>query len=153
MSYHTGTMQPARTTYGTGVQYRWIEDPWGNAYEWCDGIRFDGSDIYVYNKPSEYSDTSGGTKTGTRPTTAYGYISQWSVPSVSGYDWALYPSTVSGSDSTYITDHCSYTSSGEVLCVGSDYGQAQNRGAFYLDGNAPSSSTGSGYGARLQYLP
>lgn len=152
MSYHTGTMQPARTTYGTGVQYRWIEDPWGNAYEWCDGIRFSGSDIYVYNKPSEYSDTSGGTKIGTRPTTR-GYISEWSIPSISGYDWALYPSAVSGSDSTYVADYCSYDSSGVVLCVGGFYYWNQERGAFFLGGSFTASSSYDTTGARLQYLP
>ena len=154
MSYHTGTMQSARTTYGTGVQYRWIEDPWGNAYEWCDGIRFSGSDIYVFNNPSEYSDTSGGTKTGTRPTVS-GYIFQWSVPSVSGYDWALYPSAVGGSatTSTYVADCCNCISSGAVLYVGGSYNQYQNHGAFFLDGNCAASDSSSVVGARLQYLP
>ena len=152
MSYHTGTMQSARTTYGTGVQYRWIEDPWGNAFEWCDGIRFSGSDVYVYNNPSEYSDTSGGTKTGTRPTTN-GYITQWSVPSVSGYDWALYPSAVSGSNSTYVADYCDYNSSGVVLYVGGDYHQNQNYGAFCLGGDCTASNSNGNVGARLQYLP
>lgn len=152
MSYHTGTMQSSRTTYGTGVQYRWIEDPWGNAYEWCDGIRFSGSDIYVFNNPSEYSDTSGGTKTGTRPTSG-GYISQWSVPSVSGYDWALYPSSVSGSDSTYVADYCLYNSSGVVLYVGGFYYQRQDCGAFYLGGDGTASDSSGLIGARLQYLP
>ena len=152
MSYHTGTMQSSRTTYGTGVQYRWIEDPWGNAYEWCDGIRFSGSDVYVYNKPSEYSDTSGGTKIGTRPA-PNGYISQWSVPSVSGYDWALYPSAVSGSDSTYVPDYCDCNSSGVVLYVGGNYSQSQDRGAFFLCGSYAASGSVSSIGARLQYLP
>ena len=152
MSYHTGTMQSTRTTYGTGIQYRWIEDPWANAYEWCDGIRFSGSDIYVYNNPSEYSDTSGGTKTGTRPTTS-GYISEWSIPSISGYDWALYPSAVNGSDSTYVADYCSYSGSGVVLFVGGNYNQSQNRGAFYLNGYYAASYSDSYVGARLQYLP
>ena len=151
MSYHTGTMQSTRTTYGTGVQYRWIEDPWGNANEWCDGIRFSDSDIYVYNKPSEYSDTSGGTKTGTRPATG-GYISQWSVPSVSGYDWALYPSAVGGSDSTEVADYCGYGNPGVVLQVGGCHYQRQYYGAFYLTCNS-AATTGSTVGARLQYLP
>lgn len=153
MSYHTGTMHSARTTYGTGIQYRWIEDPWANAYDWCDGIRFSGSDIYVFNNPSEYSDTTGGIKIGTRPTTS-GYITQWSVPSVSGYDWALYPSTVSGgSGSTYVADVCFYVSSGVELCVGGSYGQRDMYGAFFLNGNCTESESWGDIGARLQYLP
>ena len=154
MSYHTGTMHSARTTYGTGIQYRWIEDPWANAYDWCDGIRFSGSDIYVFNNPSEYSDTTGGIKIGTRPTTG-GYITQWSVPSVSGYDWALYPSTVSdrSTDNTYVADMCFYVSSGVELCVGGSYGQRDTYGAFFLNGNCTESESWGDIGARLQYLP
>ena len=154
MHYHTGTMQSSRTTYGIGVQYRWIEDPWANGFEWCDGIRFSGKDIYVYNKPYEYSDTSGGTKTGTRPKT-YGYISQWSVPSVSGYNWALYPSEVNGSGSTYVTDYCNYNTyvSGIVVSVGGGHAQNDNYGMFCLYGNNDASSSDSYTGTRLQYLP
>ena len=153
MSYHTGTIQSRRTTYGTGVQYRWIEDPWGNASEWCDGIRFSGSDIYVFNNPSEYSDATGGIKIGTGPTND-GYISQWSVPSVSGYDWALYPSAVSGSNSTYVPDWCSYYSSGVAPLIGGDYFQNdQGFGAFCLYGYGKVSVSASNNCARLQYLP
>ena len=153
MSYHTGTMHSTRDTYGTGIQYRWIEDPWANAYDWCDGIRFSGSDIYVYNNPSEYSDTTGGIKIGTRPTTS-GYITQWSVPSVSGYDWALYPSTVkTGTEATHVADMCFYVSSGVELCVGGSYGQRDTYGAFFLNGNCTESESWGDIGARLQYLP
>jgi hypothetical protein len=35
--YHTGTTQSARTTYGLGTQYRWIEGLWDNVYDWMDG--------------------------------------------------------------------------------------------------------------------
>lgn len=154
MSYHTGTMHSTRDIYGTGIQYRWIEDPWANAYDWCDGIRFSGSDIYVFNNPSEYSDTTGGIKIGTRPTTGGGYISQWSVPSVSGYDWALYPSTVTVStEATHVADVCFYVSSGVVLCVGGSYGQRDMYGAFFLNGNCTESESWNDIGARLQYLP
>lgn len=151
MQYHTGTTAANRTTYG-GTQYRYIEGLWDNCFDWCDGIYFSGINVYCIKNPSNFSDTSNGTKVGTRPTSG-GYISAWNVPSVSGYEYALYPSAVSGSDSTYICDYCSYNSSGVVLRVGGSYGQYQDRGAFCLLGVDAASSQNAGTGCRLMKLP
>ena len=152
MTYHTGTMQSSRSTYGVGVQYRWIEDPWGNALEWCDGIYFSGSSVYCIQNPAKFSDSSGGTKIGTRPTSD-GYISDWSLPTAAGFEYALYPSAVNGSETTYIADYCGYSSSGVVLYVGGYYGQDRNRGPFCLSGYYAASSCVADIGSRLQELP
>ena len=63
MPYHTGTMQTSKTTYGVGVQYRYIEDPWGNVLDWCDGVTFGpdennnaGEGIYCFEDFADYSD-------------------------------------------------------------------------------------------------
>ena len=152
MTYHTGTMQSSRSTYGVGVQYRWIEDPWGNALEWCDGIYFSGSSVYCIQNPAKFSDSSGGTKIGTRPTSD-GYISDWSLPTAAGFEYALYPSAVNGSETTYIADYCGYYSSGVVLYVGGSYSQYRGRGPFYLDGNGAASYYDTYIGSRLQELP
>ena len=152
MTYHTGTMQSSRSTYGVGVQYRWIEDPWGNALEWCDGIYFSGSSVYCIQNPAKFSDNSGGTKIGTRPTSD-GYISDWSLPTAAGFEYALYPSAVNGSETTYIADYCYYNSSGVVLFVGGDYGQYRYRGPFCLYGSYAASLYDTSIGSRLQELP
>ena len=154
MTYHTGTMQSSRTTYGAGIKYRGIEDPWGNVFEWCDGIRFSSSTVYAYNKPSEYSDTTGGTNVGSRPTTS-GVPTAFNMPSATGYEWAMYPSA-QVSDSTYskyVADYCYYYSSGVVLFVGGSYYQNQGCGMFYLDGNYGADYSSGSIGVRLQYLP
>lgn len=151
MAYHTGTNAANRSTYGH-TQYRHIEDLWGNVYDWCDGIYFAAANVYIINTPANFSDTSGGTKVGTRPTSS-NYISAWNVPSISGLEWALYPSAVSGSESTYICDYCYYDSSGVVLRVGGNYNQDQNRGAFCLNGHYNASYSHSYIGSRLQKLP
>ena len=152
MQYHTGTAKSSRSTYGVGCQYRWIEDLWGNVYDWVDGVYFSSSTIYGIKKPSSYSDTSGGTKIGTRPTSS-GYISAWGTPTASGFEWALYPSAVAGSESTYITDYCDYYSSGVVLRCGGYYSQNQSHGLFYLNGINSASSSYASIGCRLQKLP
>jgi hypothetical protein len=152
MPYHTGTMQASRTTYGVGCQYRYIEGLWDNVYDWCDGIYFSGANIYCIKNPSSFSDTANGTNIGTRPTSG-GYISAWSVPSASGFEYALYPSAVEGSETTYICDYCYYYSSGVVLLCGGSYYQAQYHGLFYLYGSNAASYSNVYIGCRLQKLP
>ena len=151
MVYHTGTSAASRTTYGS-VQYRHIEGLWDNVYDWCDGIRFSGSTVYCIANPASFSDTSGGTNVGTRATSS-GYISGWTNPTADGFEYALYPNAVSGSETTYVCDYCYYGASGVVLCVGGGYGQNQNYGAFYLVGNGAASVADAGIGCRLQKLP
>ena len=154
MQYHTGTNAANRTTYGH-TQYRYIEDLWGNVLDWCDGIYFAGTnktDVYAIKKPSDFSDTANGTKVGTRPNSG-NYISAWKVSDVSGFGWFMYPSAVSGTDSTYVGDYCSYYSSGVVLFVGGDYVQNQYRGLFCLYGGSAASGSYGCVGSRLLKLP
>ena len=151
MIYHTGTSAASRTTYGS-VQYRHIEGLWDNVYDWCDGIRFSGSTVYCIANPASFSDTSGGTNVGTRATSS-GWISGWTNPTADGFEYALYPNAVSGSETTYVCDYCSYNASGVVLLVGGDYGQDQGRGAFYLPGRNDASGQSNYVGCRLQKLP
>lgn len=154
MTYHTGTTQSSRTTYGH-TQYRYIEDLWGNVYDWCDGIRFNydtSAKVYLIKNPSTFSDTSGGTLIGTRSQSS-GYISAWKIPSVEGFEYGLYPSAFSGSQTTYICDYCRYSSSGKVLYVGGYYWQELDAGLFYLWGYSTASDKGSYIGSRLMKLP
>lgn len=152
MTYHTGTTAASRTTYAAGIQYRHIEGLWSNVYDWCDGIYFSGANVYCIKNPAGFSDTSGGTNIGTRPTSG-GWISAWSIPSVSGFEYALYPSAVAGSENTYVCDFCSYDASGVVLYVGGNYYQYQDHGAFSLYGYGVASVANAFIGCRLQKLP
>lgn len=151
MVYHTGTSAASRTTYGS-VQYRHIEGLWDNVYDWCDGIRFSGSTVYCIANPASFSDTSGGTNVGTRATSS-GYISGWTNPTADGFEYALYPNAVSGSETTYVCDYGNYSASGVVLRVGGNCGQDQYNGAFCLIGNVAASSAIAYIGCRLQKLP
>lgn len=157
MPYHTGTMQSSRTTYGVGCQYRYIEGLWDNVHDWCDGIYFSGSNMYCIKNPASFSDTANGTLVGTRPTSS-GYISAWNIPTASGFEYALYPSAVAGSKSTYTCDYCDYASNGVTLhCGGYSHENPHDNwqwyGLFYLDGGLGSSNSANDIGCRLQKLP
>ena len=151
MTYHTGTSAASRTTYGS-VQYRHIEGLWDNVYDWCDGIYFSGANIYCIKNPADFSDASGGTNVGTRATSS-GWISAWTTPTAGGFEYALYPNAVAGSDDTYVGDYCYYNAGGVVLRVGGYYFQGQDRGAFFLSGDYAASSAVAYIGCRLQKLP
>ena len=154
MTYHTGTNAASRTTYGH-IRYRNIEGLWDNVYDWCDGIYFAGTNktsVYCIKNPASFSDSSGGTLVGTRATSS-NYISGWTNPTASGYEYALYPNAVSGSESTYVCDYCHYNSSGVVLRVGGSYGQGQDFGAFYLNGSFGASYSVAYIGSRIMELP
>ena len=152
MTYHTGTNAANRTTYGH-TRYRYIEDLWGNVFDWCDGIYFSGASIYGIKNPANFSDTSGGTQVGTRATAA-NCIKAWTQPTASGFEYMLYPSeTISDSNyATYVCDHCVYSSSDVVLRVGGYYYQLQYHGLFYM-GDDTASYTAAYIGSRLQKLP
>ena len=148
MPYHTGTMEASRATYGR-TQYRYIEGLWDNVFDWMDGCYYSGG-MNIIKNPNNFSDTANGTLIGLPPGT--GYISGWNVPSVSGFDWAIYPSAVSGGSSSYVPDYWSYGASGPCLYCGGGYGQYLYHGLWYVYCSG-ASSVDSSIGCRLQILP
>lgn len=152
MQYHTGTNAADRTTYGE-VQYRHIEGLWSNLYDWVDGIYFNGTDVYCIKNPADFNDTTGGTLVGTRANTTND-IEAFFEPSATGFEYALYPNSVSGGDYTkYVTDTCRFSNSGVVLNVGGSMGNRTNvRGLFCMDGYSSASIAGGSNGSRLMKL-
>mgnify|MGYP000553262785 CR=1 FL=1 len=95
MTYHTG--RASGTDGATAVQYRHIENPWGNVFDWVDGVNFNGSTVYVCTDPAKYADdtSAGYTNAGTRASSS-GYISALGVSTTA--PWAIYPSSTGGSE-------------------------------------------------------
>lgn len=153
MTYHTG--RAAGTDGNVAVQYRNIENPWGNVLEWRDGIIFSGTAICTYNNPTQFVDTyggTGGTVRGNARASTSGWIKAW------GYDTTdnsfIYPNTVGGSATTFVPDCCSYYAGTRGLCVGGGYvNSGGGAGLFYLVGDLAPSLTSSDLGSRLQKLP
>ena len=154
MQYHTGTMQADRATYGVGCQYRYIEDLWGNIFDWYDGVYFSGSNVYAILNPADFSDTANGTKVSTRQTSS-GVPTTWGAPTAEGLEWALYPAAVTDDStySTYTCDQCGYNSSGVVLRGGGNCSQGAHCGLFCLSGSDAASGAYADIGCRLLKLP
>ena len=152
MTYHTGTVASARTGYG-GVQYRGIENPWGNVYDWIDGINFNSRAAYICTDPSKYADdTSTNYTSAGLSLPSSGNIK--TLGNCTALPWAFIPTGTGGSGTTYVPDYVYSYSGWCVLCVGGYSGNvAAGCGLFFFSGYCNSSGADSGIGARLLYVP
>lgn len=141
--YHTG--RAAGPDGGTAVQYRWVENLWGNVYQWVDGFNANGTTAYYCTDPSQYADdtTTGYTQIGTLP--ASGWIKDLTVTD----NGLLIPKTVGGSETTFIPDYAFSSSGWHVLFVGGDWSNGSSAGLLYFGASSASSYSGSNFSARL----
>ena len=144
MIYHTGTTASTRTGQGM-VQYRHIE--YGVKFTQYDGVYFVNYGIYLIKNPANFSDSSGGTLIGNRPSTSNGYISVFNVSSASGFEYALLPNAINGSSTTYTCSYYSYRSAANNFFLASSN---SNAGFFYFSGQTTS---GTGGTSRVMKLP
>ena len=150
MVYHTG--RASGSDGSTAVQYRHIENPWGNVYEWIDGVNFNSGTVYICTDISKYADdtTTNYTNIGTKAQ-SNGYISATGYSSTS--PWSFYPTSTSGSETTYIPDAANYNSGWRVLSVGGFWNYGSYAGLFDFAANDGSGLSGSSIGARLLFVP
>lgn len=148
MQYHTGTTAANRDTYGY-TQYRNIEGWWDNVYDWMDGCYYNSNGLNVIKNPNQFSDSANGTLVG-KPVA--GYPSDFTIPTQSGLEWALFPSAAAGSTTNYVPVYWSFNGSYPCLCHGGSYSQGQNHGPFcvYYGGTSGASAI---IGCRLQERP
>ena len=156
MTYHTGTTASARSDNGF-VQYRYIENLWANVIEFTDGIRHNAKDLYVYNNPSEFSDSIGGVLVGTLPTST-GLILKYNAPSIQDdlYAYALIPGANTNSNfETYVCDKYYYNGSGVTSYSGGAYtfSSGKENGLFCQAMDRNDSYTHNVLGSRLMKLP
>lgn len=144
MTYHTGE---ASTT--SGVQYRHIENVFGNIETFVDGINFSGNNVYVCTNPDEYADNtdSGYTYVGTK-TGSNGYIKALGFSETA--PWAFYPTSVEGSNTTYITDQCWNASSGWRTMASQGEGDED---ILYMAIDKTSTTSVNSISTRLMFIP
>ena len=149
MQYHTGTTAANRTTYGF-TQYRNIEGWWDNVYDWMDGCYYNSNGLNVIKNPAQFSDSGNGVLVG-KPAGS-GYPSDLAIPTQDGLEWALYPSAVNGSQTTYVPDSWYFSGSYPCLDRGGGYSQGLGHGPFCV-GRSSASGSYSDIGCRLQERP
>ena len=139
------TAAGANTDY---VSYRGVENFYGRAWQWIDGININERNVYVSGDPSKWADN-----------TAANYVAIGQVPSGSGSyqrdlmgGAALLPSSVTGASGTTFTGDALWTNSGWRVAYaggGADFGAPV--GALCVDLSDDSSVAGASFGGRLAY--
>ena len=147
MVYHTGR---ANSGDNAAVQYRGIENPWGNVSEFIDGINVYGQSVYICTDPEIYTDDTDTNYPYSNiklPTS--GWIKGLGFSSV--FPWAFIPNANGGSSISYIPDHVSSNSGWRVLRVGGGRTYDEKAGLFWFSADYSSSETSENCGARLQF--
>ena len=146
MVYHTG--RAAGTDGKTAVQYRWIENLWGNISQWVDGINLYGAKAYVCLASYNYVDSTldGYTEIGELPASVGGITDL--IVTENGL---LIPSKSRGSSSTFIPDQVASNigSSYYVAAVGGAYNMDFAAGILYFNGGHVAETGYTAVSARL----
>ena len=143
------------TNDGTAsVMYRGIENPFGNIWQFVDGLNIKDNVAYINYDPSSYAvDTFDGdySAVGYTNATANGYANTM------GYDsnnpMCAFPISVgSGAGaSAYITDYYYQNTGNRIAVVGGRWNFGSSAGMFYWNFSDASSLTLSNVGSRLLY--
>ena len=145
MVYHTGTAGSRISDGAAAMQYRWVENLWGNVLQWVDGFNANGTTAYACTDPSKYADDTltGYTNIGTLPDS--GWIKDLTVTD----NGLLIPKTSGGSETTYIPDYASSSSGWRVLSVGGYWINGAYAGLLFFHASNASSLSYSSFSARL----
>ena len=150
MVYHTGR---ANSGDNAAVQYRGVENPWGNVSEFIDGINVEQRSTYISIDPENYSDDSLSTNSYSSAGVSLpsnGYTKELGLSSK--YPWAFLPfSSGGGSSSSYVTDAVYGGDGLRVLNVGGHITSNREAGLFFFHAGVASSGTSNKVGTRLQF--
>lgn len=133
--------------------YRGIENPFGNVYQFLDGLNIQSNQPYICYDPTEYV-----VDKFTSPFNKLGYTQlntagTWNWVKTMGYDennqLVSLPIESGGSASTYITDQYVTNTGNRIALVGGAFANATYAGFFLFAGYSASSNTNYNGGSRL----
>ncbi len=134
------------------MTYRGIENFYGNAWKFVDGININGNIPYFCNNRSDFADDT--TTNYDRPVDADG--ADVTLHNANGWQTTLermsagfLPSAVGGSSSTYICDYYYQSTGWRVVLFGGDAISGSPAGAFYVYTHPASSYDSVTIGGRL----
>lgn len=150
MIYHTGMAEGDNGT--AAVQYRWVENPWGNVMSWLDGILTSSGIIYISENEEDWNDSNIEKYSLAENGPNSGYINTLLYnPNLS---WVILPSSTGGSSSTYVPDYYRKPKASLTApIIGGQYNENTMAGMFRMRNDfMPNISLGSYYLAtRMQF--
>lgn len=153
MIYHTG--RASGEDGKTAVQYRHIENPWGNVCEFVDGINFIDRFAYISVDNTNFQDdtmSNGYDNSGIELPNNNNFITN--IGYSEKFPWSFLPaSSEGGSDKTYISDYVQSRDGETALLVGGNWASKMYGGLFCFFANAYSSVEFTDTCSRLLYIP
>lgn len=138
------------------MSYRGIENFWGNYFKMLDGLNIQNYIPYV--SKSVFADdvfTGNYTRLGTSQTVPAGASSAYikNFHKIDGdYDFTFIPSTVGGSQSTYLGDGLWTATGNRIASFGGFSSSGLACGAFAMDLSSAAGSSNASLAARLSYI-
>ena len=150
MTYHTG--RPEGVDGTTPMQYRWIENLWGNVREFRDGIIFSDESVCTYQNPAQYVNDFNGAgavlRTNKRPL-ADGCITEWDCDEADAS--FIFPSATG--ETGPVPDKYQYRTGVRVMNVGGYFNSGEKGGPFAVITFYAAQNIYGSLGSRLQRLP
>lgn len=150
----TGSISSGSTTNAKiAVNYRGIENMWGNKWVWIDGLNMSSRTPYICNSYSFADNTTTG-----YTQIAFNCPSSNNYQSALGYDstndWVLLPSEASGANQNSAIGDYVYTSTGNLAALlGGLWSDSSDAGLFYWYLAYAASARYRYVGVRLMYIP
>ena len=148
----TGSISSGSTNTRIAVNYRGIENMWGNKWTWIDGLNMSSSTPYICDSYSFADNTTTGyTQIAFNcPATNY----QSALGYDSNNDWVMLPSEASGANLNSAIGDYVYTSTGNLATLlGGDWSESTNAGVFCWNLSNAASGQFRRVGVRLMYIP
>ena len=138
------------TNAQTQMRFQYIEDMWGNLYQWCDGVK-SGGNSNMMTGTTGFNDNASGYNSYNLgfSNNTYGWTK--TVQGTSELGFII--KTAGASQTTYYSDYQDvYGNSAYVPFVGGYWGYGADAGAFCFDCGYVPANAYSGIGARLMFL-
>lgn len=133
-------------------QYRWIEDPFSNCYDWLDGFLGSDSAVYAGTNNASFDGTSSNLASLGFALPTSGAIRGFGYSAAA--PWAFIPDTASGTDYTkYVCDRVYSSTSSCPVYVGGSYSTSANSGLFYFNASDDALYYSSRVCSRLLFIP
>lgn len=129
------------------MRFQFIEDMWGNKYQWVDGFGTKGGSLWIGN--DKFNDDKNGYEKYSFGVNGGGYLKKAAGNTEQGFAAA----SLGGSSSTYYCDYGYYSPSSNYFArVGGSVGCDSDAGAFYGGCRYSSSEASWSVGARLMFI-
>lgn len=130
--------------------YRGIESPWGDMWQFVDGVNIMDTQAWIAKNPEEYA-----SNVFASPYERLSYINANAngYPTDMGYDvdrpYAAFPTTLGGSSTTYYSDYYYQNTGARIALVGAVWSHGSNAGLSFWDLNNSSANAHVHFGGRL----